>query len=172
MQIIQAGLNDIHDIQNISRRTFEETFAAQNSPDDLQLFMDRAYSTDSLQKQLENPESVFYLVRSDNEWQGYMKLNRGFAQTEDQGPDALEVERIYVLKQFHGFGIGKRLLQYAFEYARQLDLATVWLGVWDKNFAAIRFYEKQGFVVFGEHTFMFGDDPQRDLLMKSGTSLQ
>ncbi|GJH39565.1 hypothetical protein RCZ04_01150 [Capnocytophaga sp. HP1101] len=78
----------------------------------------------------------------------------------------MEIERIYVLKSFHGSGVGQELYQKAITVAREQAVQYVWLGVWEQNPRAIRFYEKNGFVPFDKHVFVLGNDPQTDILMK------
>ncbi|HSB91568.1 MAG TPA: GNAT family N-acetyltransferase [Flavitalea sp.] len=170
MKIGIAGLSHIEELQSVSRRTFSETFADHNSKEDLDLFLERSYSLDALRKELSNPDSTFFLLYVNSEVQGYMKLNRGQAQTEYQGEEAIEIERIYVTQAVKGNGYGKALLNKAIEISKWEELPFLWLGVWEENAPAIRFYEKNGFVAFGEHTFMLGTDPQRDILMKLVTN--
>jgi len=93
-------------------------------------------------------------------------LNWGAAQTELTDPTAFEIERIYVLKPYLGKGMGNFLMDAALEIAYKMKPSYVWLGVWEKNERAIRFYEKYGFKVFGSHLFSLGNDIQTDLLMK------
>ena len=166
MKIAIAGLSNIEQLQSISKHTFSETFAEQNSKENLDLFLNQAYNLETLSKELSNPDSTFYLLFDNNGLQGYMKINRRRAQTEYQGDGALEIERIYVLRQAQGLGYGKALLHKAVEVLKAENLLLLWLGVWEKNVSAIRFYEKNGFNAFGEHVFMLGNDPQRDILMK------
>ena len=42
---------------------------------------------------------------------------------------------------------------------------TMWLGVWERNFRAQKFYRKFSFADIGTHTFVLGHDRQTDLLM-------
>lgn len=109
----------------------------------------------------------FYFAEKDGEVFGYLKVNFAEAQTEAQEQiDALEIERIYVLQQYHGSEVGKKLYEQALEIARNRKATYLWLGVWEENSRAIRFYQKQGFIEFGQHIFQLGDDAQRDVLMK------
>jgi len=95
-----------------------------------------------------------------------MKLNTGEAQKENQNDNALEIERIYVLQEFQGKKVGQLLYLHAIKVAEGLSADYVWLGVWEKNFRAIAFYKKNGFVAFDQHVFILGDDRQIDILMK------
>ncbi|WEV46462.1 GNAT family N-acetyltransferase [Bifidobacterium sp. ESL0690] len=96
---------------------------------------------------------------------GYIKLNFGDAQIEDMGPDAMEVQRLYIQKAFKGCGLGTQLMNKAFDLARERKLKKVWLGVWEHNEPAKRFYASKGFVRVGQHAFWQGDDKQTDYLM-------
>ena len=158
-------LNEIHELQAISIITFTETFKDQNSPEHLQAYLDKAYDLDKLEKELTTPSSHFYFMYVDQQVAGYLKLNTDAAQTEPMGSDSLEVERIYIKKAFQRHGLGKQLLNKAFEMAAEQDKKRIWLGVWEENANAIAFYRKKGFVQTGSHSFYMGDDEQVDLIM-------
>ena len=129
-------------------------------------YLDKAFSEEQLHKELSNPESEFYFAKDGQEVLGYLKINVGSAQTECKEENSLEVERIYVSKDFQGKKIGQLLFQKGMELARQKHMDFVWLGVWEKNTKAIRFYEKNGFKAFDSHSFMLGSDEQTDILMR------
>jgi ribosomal protein S18 acetylase RimI-like enzyme len=97
---------------------------------------------------------------------GYLKLNFGASQTELKDNNALEIERIYVLKEFHGKKVGQFLFDKAIEIAKEYHVAYVWLGVWENNKRALQFYTKNGFVEFDQHIFVLGDEAQTDIMMK------
>ena len=97
---------------------------------------------------------------------GYMKINFGASQSDLQDFEALELERIYVDSNQLGKGIGQLLLDKAIEIARKAGLIYIWLGVWEHNLKARRFYTKNGFVQFDQHIFTLGNDDQTDLLLK------
>jgi ribosomal protein S18 acetylase RimI-like enzyme len=153
-------------LRQISINTFSETFAATNTPEDLQQYLDTAFATERLTSELENPESMFYLAWVEGQVAGYLKLNVGQAQTELQEPGGLEVERIYVLNNFQGKGVGQQLFATALAVAKERYAQYIWLGVWEHNVKAIRFYEQLGFVPFDQHVFVLGSDAQTDILMK------
>jgi ribosomal protein S18 acetylase RimI-like enzyme len=159
-------LEDLGTLQSISRRTFEETFAAMNDEANLKAYIQKAFDREKLRGELLNGSSSFYFAYLDGELAGYLKLNMDGAQTDLHDPRALEVERIYVLKNFQGKGIGRRLMEKAIEVALEHDKTFIWLGVWERNEAALRFYEKNEFYQIDEHLFVVGDDPQTDLIMR------
>ncbi len=153
-------------LQQIGRQTFYETFSADNTDENMTKYLDEAFSIKKLTAEFYDKISEFYFAMLDNKVIGYLKLNFGPSQTELKDDKALEIERIYVLKKFHGKHVGQILYNKAIEIARQKNVDYVWLGVWEKNQRAINFYKKNGFVEFDRHIFKLGNDEQTDIMMK------
>jgi len=166
VQIRPVKENELDDLQHISMVTFETTFKEHCSPSDLNLFLTNSYSKERLSEEYKQTGSHFFFAELSGSIIGYLKTNQGEAQTENMLEQAFEIERIYVLEAFHGKQIGQSLLDKAFELAKKGNYKTIWLGVWENNTRAIRFYEKNGFKTFSKHVFPVGNDPQIDLLMK------
>ena len=166
MQIRKLDITDLENLQKISITTFRETFEEVNSEEDMQKYLDENLSLERLKSELENLDSEFYFIENENKNLGYLKLNFGNAQTEKVEENHFEIERIYVLKAFLGQKIGQILFDKAIEIGREKNLEYVWLGVWEENHRAIKFYKKNGFEIFGKHDFVLGEDVQTDLLMK------
>lgn len=166
MQIRKLNLSDIENLQTMSIQTFRETFEELNSEEDMQQYIVENLNAEKLKCEIANPDSEFFFAENESEILGYLKLNFKESQTEKLDEHYFEIERIYVLKAFLRQKIGQFLLNKAIEIGREKKLEYVWLGVWEENHRAIRFYEKNGFSVFGKHDFILGDDVQTDLLMK------
>lgn len=166
IHIQRASIESLLELQRISQQTFSETFAAQNTPENMAHYLAEELSLKKLRSELHNSDSEFYFALHGEEIVGYLKVNVGQAQTELDDIKALEIERIYVLKAFQGQQIGQLLFEKAIELAKQKNATYLWLGVWEENPRAIRFYEKNGLVPFGTHLFKMGDEEQRDILMK------
>jgi ribosomal protein S18 acetylase RimI-like enzyme len=165
--IIKAiTLQELEALQQISKQTFLETFAAANTAENMSRYLAQQFSLEALTEQLENPDSAFHVAMLDNQIIGYVKLNAGASQTEIKDQNGLEIERIYVLKDFHGKKVGQLLYDRVLAIAKQKQVDYVWLGVWEENPRAIGFYKKNGFVEFDKHTFKLGDDEQTDIMMK------
>lgn len=164
--IQKVTLNDINQLQEIGRKTFYETFSTENSKENMTKYLNEGFSIKKLTAELNNNNSEFYFATLDNSVIGYLKLNFGQSQTELQDDKALEIERIYVLKDFHGKGVGQILYDKALQIAKQKNTDYVWLGVWEENPRAINFYKKNGFVEFDKHIFKLGNDEQTDIMMK------
>ncbi|MEY3678614.1 MAG: hypothetical protein RI924_755 [Bacteroidota bacterium] len=166
INIRKIGLNELEQLQRISRETFTETFAATSDPANLEKYLTEAYAAAKLTEEINHPDSAFYFAENEGMVIGYLKINWGIAQTEIQDTNALEVQRIYVLAAYHGLKLGQMLMDKAIEQGKAQKADFIWLGVWEENPRAIRFYEKNGFVVFGSHQFQFGNELETDIMMK------
>lgn len=166
INIQKVTINDINELQKIGRQTFYETFSGDNSEEDMRKYLDENFSSEKLTAELNNKDSEFYFAVLDNAVIGYLKLNFGASQTELKDNKALEIERIYVPKEYHGQKVGQLLYEKAIQVARQKEVKYVWLGVWEENFRALSFYKKNGFVEFDKHIFRLGNDEQTDIMMK------
>ena len=166
IDIRRVTLNDVDQLQSVGKQTFSETFSESNTEADMQQYLDEKLSIEKLTDELSNRDTAFYFAAINNNVIGYLKLNSGAAQTELKDGKSLEIERIYVLKDFHGKLIGQLLYEKAIEIAKQTNADYVWLGVWEKNQKAIRFYKRNGFVEFDKHIFKLGSDEQIDIMMK------
>ena len=166
IKIRKISIDDVLALQKISLETFKEAFSAGNTEENLRIYLDAAFTIDKLMDELENPFSEFYVAEKEKNIIGYLKLNFGNSQTELKEKNALEIERIYVLQEFHGKKVGQILYEKAIEIAKLNDAEYVWLGVWEENPRAISFYKKNGFVEFDKHIFKMGNEEQTDIMMK------
>jgi diamine N-acetyltransferase len=166
IEIKKVTLNDIGQLQKVGRQTFSETFSAVNTEENMRKYLEEGFSLEKLTAELKDNSSAFYFATIDDQVIGYLKVNFGASQTELKDDKALEIERIYVLKEFHGKKVGQVLYEKAMEVARERNVCYVWLGVWEENTRAINFYKKNGFVAFDKHIFKLGDDEQTDIMMK------
>lgn len=166
IDIKSVSLTDIHQLQKIGRKTFVETFSAVNTAENMVKYLEDSFSLEKLTEELNNKNAGFYFAVFENKVIGYLKVNFGQSQTELKDHRALEIERIYVVREFHGKNVGQLLYEKAMQIARQMNADYVWLGVWEENLRAINFYKKNGFVAFDKHIFKLGDDEQTDIMMK------
>jgi ribosomal protein S18 acetylase RimI-like enzyme len=169
IEIKKANLEDLISIQIVGKQSFIETFTDNNTPDNIEKYLQESFNTAQITLEINNPESLFYLAFWENKPIGFLKVNLGEAQTESLYKNTLEIQRIYVLKAFHGKKIGQLLLDKAIEIAKQHLVDYIWLGVWEENHKALHFYNKNGFVTFDKHIFVLGNDQQTDLIMKLNT---
>ncbi|MCU0354271.1 MAG: GNAT family N-acetyltransferase [Cytophagales bacterium] len=171
--VYQPTIADAALLADLGRRTFEQAFAAQNTPENMAAYLSVAYTTEQLEKELREENSVFYVAAANGTPVGYAKIHKDCWPDDESvsvaGP-CVEINRLYVLQDSIGTGVGKLLMETCLQAARQQGYRTVWLGVWEHNARAIAFYRKWGFETFGSHIFQLGDDAQTDLLMKRSVS--
>lgn len=162
----KCTVRNLKELQHISKETFIDAFEKQNNPQDFWEYVNHAFSEETLSKQLLQKGTAFYFAYSNSSLVGYFKINAGNAQSDVKDPESLELERIYVLKAYQGKQFGAKMLEKAISIAKEMRLKYLWLGVWEHNTSAIRFYERFGFKKFGEHPYIIGNDVQTDWLMK------
>ena len=166
IRIKKATLSDLDLLLTISKQTFIETFAALNTKENMENYVRENFNFKQLTKELKDPECFFFLATLDDTVIGYLKINFGKAQTELNKEHALEIHRIYVLQEFHGKKVGQLLIDEVSKIAQQQAAPYIWLGVWEENHRALRFYAKNEFVAFDKHVFTLGTATQTDLLLK------
>ena len=164
---LRKVMNDeVADLHRLARNTFLTAFAHFNDPADMDHYMQTSMTLKSFESQLIHPDSNFYFAFANDERIGYLKLNSGTAQTDDQLKNALEIERLYIDAHIQSKGFGGQMIQFAKEKADDGNYDWLWLGVWEHNLRAIQFYKRHGFQLFSTHEFYLGKDRQTDLLMK------
>ena len=166
LSIKKCTLEDLNSLRQISIDTFFQTFSNSNTAENMKAYLENAYNEDKLGKELCNTDASFFFLFADEKLAGYMKLNEAPSQTDINDSNSLEIERIYILKDFQGAGLGRYMMEYAISSAKRLGKKYVWLGVWEKNDKALRFYKNYKFYRIGEHSFIVGDDPQTDYIMR------
>jgi ribosomal protein S18 acetylase RimI-like enzyme len=163
--IRRASAVDAPLLAQLAARTFQETFAADNKPEDMTAYLTAAFGPEKQAAELADPRSIFFIAEANDAAAGYAQLHAGDAPPCIEGPNSIELSRIYVAKEFLGRGVGEALMRACMDEASRAGHHTIWLGVWEKNERAQAFYRKWGFQVVGQHIFQLGSDPQTDLLM-------
>jgi ribosomal protein S18 acetylase RimI-like enzyme len=168
IRIRQATITDAKLLTDLAYTTFWDAFAhhPKNAPDDLAHYMRQAFSQEQIGEELVDPKSVFLIAEIDGEPAGYAKLIFDTTEPEIIGEWPVELNRLYSHQRFLGQGVGQALMDACFDRAKVSGRDVIWLGVWEYNPRAQRFYEKNGFRFVGKHTFLLGSDPQTDLLMQ------
>ena len=158
--------SEAQQLRQIAMATFIATYGAHNSAANMERYLAQNFSLEQVTRELENPECEFFFAELSGKVVGYIKLNQGTAQTETVLDHSIEIERIYIIKEYQGKNLGRKLLDRVKELAKKRRIKTIWLGVWENNPKAIGFYEKNGFVTFDKHVFKLGEEDQTDFLMK------
>ena len=166
--IRKATPDDAKLLTDLSYTTFWDAFAhhPKNAPDDLEHYMRQAFSVEQIETELAEPKSLFLIAEIEGKPAGYAKLNIGTTEDGISAAQPIELARLYSHQEYIGKGVGQNLMDACFEFARANKHDVMWLGVWEFNPRAQRFYEKNGFRAVGRHIFQLGSDPQTDLLMQ------
>jgi len=153
-------------LSELGARLFEQTFGAQNTADDMRLYLADAFRSELVRANLSDPHQRTWIAEEGaNGAIGYAVLTRSPAPLHLQAQQAAEIVRLYADQQWHGRGVGASLMDACLKQAREWKSELVWLGVWEVNARAIAFYQKHGFRSMGTQTFLLGTDVQNDLVM-------
>jgi diamine N-acetyltransferase len=164
--IRHASATDAALLANLGARTFAETFAADNTPENMAAYLASSFHRDRQAAELAEPRSLFLIAELDDIAAGYAKLGSGATPDCITGDRPIELVRLYVAREWLGRGIGAALMQTCITEATQKGYHTIWLGVWEHNQRARTFYRQWDFHEVGKHVFQLGNDAQTDILMQ------
>ena len=164
--IRRATAHDAENIAHVGRTSFRETFAHSCSEKDMQDFLDATYNLDAVTSELVNDHRRYFVATIDDVVVGFSSLSLDSDEPAvETYPNRVEFQRLYVDAAQHGKGVAKLLTYAAFDLAREMGKENIWLGVWEENARALKFYQKMGYKVVGEHVFMVGEDKQLDWIV-------
>ncbi|HZM24161.1 MAG TPA: GNAT family N-acetyltransferase [Anaerolineales bacterium] len=166
MNIRYGTTDDAEMLSELGARTFYDTFAKDNTPENIEAYLKKSFSPRTQFKELSDPDNIFLIVESENTPIGYAQLTMNSKDEAISKATPLEIRRIYAIQEYLGKGVGKELMQATIGEARKRGCDCVWLGVWEKNQRAIDFYKRWGFREVGTHLFSVGNDPQNDYVME------
>jgi len=168
ISIRQATTDDAKVLTDLAYTTFWDAFAhhPKNAPDDLNHYMRQAFNQEQITAELADPKNIFLIAEIEGEAAGYSKIIIDNIEPGITAKKPVELSRLYAHQKHLGQGIGQMLMDACFERAKAEGRDVMWLGVWEYNPRAQRFYEKNGFRVVGSHVFLLGKDEQTDLLMQ------
>ena len=164
IDIRQVTPEDTMALVHLSRKTFVDAFGSMNTPTDMAIYVRDNMNPICLKREIEDVNNIFYFITNNNKLCGYCKIRTSDPPLFLSKKRAIELERLYILEEYQNKKMGEKLLVHVLNYAKAQLYEFVWLGVWEYNFAAIRFYERHGFVRIGAHDFLLGNDLQTDLL--------
>lgn len=166
LTIRHAKPEDAGLLTELGARTFSETFAADNSPEDMAAYLASSFNLAQQTAELNDPASTFFIAEVGGLAAGYAQLHVGEPTEGVEGAEPVELVRLYVSREWLGRGVGEALMSACVDEARRAGHGTIWLGVWERNGRAQAFYRKWDFRAVGEHVFQLGSDPQRDIVME------
>jgi diamine N-acetyltransferase len=166
LTIRRANPEDAGLLAGLGARTFSETFAADNTPEDMAAYLAASFNPAQQTAELNDPASTFFIAEVGGLAAGYAQLHAGEPAEGVEGPKPVELVRLYVSREWLGRGVGGALMRACVDGAQRAGHGTIWLGVWERNGRAQAFYRKWDFRAVGERVFQLGSDPQRDILLE------
>lgn len=166
MLIRLATTADAPRLRELSEITFRDTYTEYNTPENMEKHVAVNFAIEQIEKELKDPANQYVVYEEGEDLIAFVKLVSNHSAKGLEEENAVEIERIYVRKAFHGMQLGRKLIDFCTDWAREKGFNVIWLGVWEHNQNAMRFYEKMSYERFGEHSFVLGDDNQTDYLMK------
>ncbi|WP_171025726.1 GNAT family N-acetyltransferase [Hymenobacter jeollabukensis] len=158
-------------LAEFGRQTFQDTYAAQNSAEDMAQYLAEHFGPEQQLAELQDPNTVFFLALMQQQLVGYAKLTVGSTLGAEPGADVsnrAELQRLYVQEDWQGTGLGATLLRRCLDEARQRGCRSLLLCVWEKNTQAQEFYRRKGFKQIGETEYRVGHDVQNDFILRKG----
>ncbi len=168
IKIRRGTILDAETLAPLAVKIFNDTFADNplNKPKDMQIYIGEAFSLKQTRRELAEKDSIFFIAEIGGRMIGYAKLQEHSIEQCISDIDAIELQRLYVAHEFHGKGVAASLMNECFAEAENKNYQIMWLGVWEYNYRAQRFYEKFGFKKVGSHIFQLGTDAQIDFVME------
>ena len=166
MKVRYGTTDDAKMLSELGAKTFYDTFAKDNTQENIAAYIKRSFSSEIQFSELSEPDAIFLIAESECIAIGYAQLIMNSKDEAIKCTRPVEIRRIYASQEYLGKGVGKELMKATIREARQRGCECVWLRVWEKNQRAIDFYKKWGFREVGNHLFLVGDDPQNDFVMK------
>lgn len=166
----RAGPGDVPLLVSLGTRTFQAAFGPHNDPQDMEAYLSKAFSPEGIAAEVADPDSLFLLAHDPafhpEHPVGYAKLaRRSRTPPGVRGERPVELARFYLEPDAIGYGYGAALMRVCLEEACRACHDVAWLGVWEHNHRALRFYERCGFRAAGRTKFVLGRDVQFDIVM-------
>ena len=164
INIRRITVADLATLSAMAKQTFYDTFTGTCTEEDMQSFLEQYFSQKQFGAELSNSDNLYFFAEVEGVPVAYLQFMEdysGFPLIKKW--KALELKRIYVVRDYHGKGIAQKLMDFILDFAKEKKYEAVWLGVWEHNIRAQKFYEKYGFINSGHtHDFPIGNTPQTD----------
>ncbi|TDX52652.1 GNAT family N-acetyltransferase [Orenia marismortui] len=164
--IKEVSLDNIDTLVDLAKITFQQAYGSQNKAVDIADYLENNFNREEIKLEFNNRNNKFFMAYLRSQVVGYFKLSFSKVHKSFGTNKVIKLERLYLLKDYIGKKIGKKLMLKAIEVAKDHNIEYLWLGVWKENKRAVDFYKSWGFEIFAEELFFLGEDTQEDWLMK------
>jgi ribosomal protein S18 acetylase RimI-like enzyme len=165
MVIRRVELKDAPILATLSASTFFDTFNGTCTEEDMDTLIQSYFNIPQVEKELKDENDFYFFAEINNVPVGYVRFKEEYQDFPMMKKwKELELKRIYVKEEFHGKGIAQQLMDFVIQFCIDNKYEVVWLGVWEHNIKAQKFYLKYGFENSGHtHNFPIGNTPQTDI---------
>lgn len=161
-----ATISDTATICRLAEKTFRDTYTEFNTPENMEAHVAKNFSSEAILADLQNPQNQYFIIESEQQIVAFAKLVKDHPTKGLADKKVVEIERFYVDKSLHGQQLGRKLMDFCTNWAKENNFESIWLGVWENNHNAMQFYKKMGFEFLDKHVFVLGTEVQTDFTMK------
>lgn len=161
-----ATIDDTEAIRQLAEKTFRDTYTEFNTPENMETHVAKNFSSEAISSDLKSPQNQYFIIEFETETVAFAKLVKDHSTKGLENKKVVEIERFYVDKNLHGQQLGRKLMDFCTNWAKENGFETIWLGVWENNQNAMQFYKKMGFELFDKHVFVLGTEVQTDFTMR------
>ena len=161
-----ANFEDAAAIRQLSEKTFRDTYTVYNTPENMEQHVEKNFALQQIEKELKQIDSQYIIIDLNGEIIAFSKLVKNRSTKGLEEKNVVEIERFYIDKSLQGQQLGRKLMDFCIEWSIENNFEIIWLGVWENNANAIKFYQKMGFEFLGKHSFVLGTEVQTDFTMK------
>jgi diamine N-acetyltransferase len=170
IRIKKAAFTDAAIISVLGKQTFQETFRDLFTADELNEYLENTFGIKKLEDSLLRPWNIFGIVYYSDMPVGYYKVKIGSGYDDPEVNNPVQLQKIYVLKDYLDKKLGKALLEDIFALQEIKACDMIWLVVLHSNGRAIRFYENNGFGKLKKYYHRIGaHDLEYDLMTRAIT---
>ncbi len=151
--IRKATIEDVDILSSLSKEAFLPAHGHSAPKKDISSYIQANFSVENFKKEIMNPDFEYYLIYHTSNIAGFSKVIFNYPTHHIAPVKVTKMERLYLLKEFYGLGIGLQLMNFNSTLAQKNKQSGIWLEVWIENLRAINFYKKVGFKIVGEANF-------------------
>lgn len=153
----RATIKDARLLSKLSIASFLPAHGHSAPKEDIDNYVAKNFSEKNFVKELENQENEYYLMTYQEKIAGFSKVIFNSKNENIPYNNITKMERLYLLEEFYGLGLGKDLFNFNVSLAKKNNQVGIWLAVWVENLRAISFYKKMGFKIVGSYDFKISE---------------
>jgi ribosomal protein S18 acetylase RimI-like enzyme len=147
VNVRRAERADINGIAELAKATYVDAFGQTFTPEELAEILQRTRSVEFYKDAFD--KDGILVAEMEHQLIGYVQFGDVTFNFQGVTKEDQELQRVYVLSEQQGKGVGKALIEAALVDPRLKHAPNVYLDVWEKNVGAQRLYKSYGFEPVG-----------------------